>query len=215
MVLGLHLQPKPTRGKPGGAAWGEQGLMPTLAFSMRMLVLWPLVPSVLWPLPALRMLPILPSLPTLFLSPAAWGRRGGHQQRPRIRADTGHRGPWQGPVCQHSDAGKKQPPIRSLRPQTMCWSLPPPSMHDRKSDLGWQGMHEGDMRMQPGRGHTEGRGCSTGSPKLPFPAPAPSRLAVSPPGGGRRVSPCVPLHRQDWEQGEVPSPSPSPAAPLT
>lgn len=50
--------------------------MPTLAFSMRMLVLCPLVPSVLWPLPALRMLPMLPSLPTLFLSPAAGGKEG-------------------------------------------------------------------------------------------------------------------------------------------
>lgn len=49
-------------------------MVPTLAFSMRMLVLCPLVPSVLWPLPALRMLPMLPSLPTLFLSPAAWGK---------------------------------------------------------------------------------------------------------------------------------------------
>lgn len=34
-------------------------------------MLWPLVPSELCPLPALRMLPTLPSLPTLFLSPAA------------------------------------------------------------------------------------------------------------------------------------------------
>lgn len=73
--------------------------MPTLAFSMRMLVLWPLVPSVLWPLPALRMLPMLPSLPTLFLSPAAWGRRGGHQQCPGIRADTGHRVPGREPCA--------------------------------------------------------------------------------------------------------------------
>lgn len=59
-MLGLHLQ-------PGGAG------PPTLAFSMRMLVLCPFVPSVLCPLPALRMLPMLPSLPTLFLSPAAQG----------------------------------------------------------------------------------------------------------------------------------------------
>lgn len=35
---------------------------------------WLLVPSELCPLPALRMLPTLPSLPTLFLSPAAGGR---------------------------------------------------------------------------------------------------------------------------------------------
>lgn len=72
--------------------------MPTLAFSMRMLVLCPLVPSVLWPLPALRMLPMLPSLPTLFLSPAAWGKQGARQQLPGIGGDTGHRGPQQGPI---------------------------------------------------------------------------------------------------------------------
>lgn len=92
-------------------------------------MLCPLVPSVLWPLPALRMLPMLPSLPTLFLSPAAWGRRGGCQRRPGIGADTGHRGPRQEPVCQHSDASKNQPLTRSLRLQTMHQSLPPPGMH--------------------------------------------------------------------------------------
>lgn len=89
-----------TLGGAGGATWGQQGLAPTLAFSMRMLVLCPLVPSVLWPLPALRMLPMLPSLPTLFLSPAAQDRRGAHQQCPGTGADTGHQSPRQGPVCQ-------------------------------------------------------------------------------------------------------------------
>lgn len=47
---------------------------PTWAFSIRRPLPWPLVPSELCPLPALRMLPTLPSLPTLFLSPAAGGR---------------------------------------------------------------------------------------------------------------------------------------------
>lgn len=143
-VLGLHLQPEPAWGRPGGAALEERGLTPTLAFSMRMLVLCPLVPSVLWPLPALRMLPMLPSLPTLFRSPAARGRWGDRQQCPGIRADTGHRGPRQGPVCQHSDASKNQPPTRSLRPQTMRRSLPPPSTHDT------------DRVTWAGKGHTKG-----------------------------------------------------------
>lgn len=80
--MGLSLQPEPAQ----GSSTGERGLVPTLAFSMRMLVLCPLVPSVLWPLPALRMLPMLPSLPTLFLSPAAWAKQGACQQLPRHRA---------------------------------------------------------------------------------------------------------------------------------
>ena len=44
-------------------------------------MLWPLVPSELCPLPALRMLPTLPSLPTLFLSPAVGA--GAKRSEPR------------------------------------------------------------------------------------------------------------------------------------
>lgn len=109
-----------------GAAQGSR--VPTLAFSIRMLVLCPLVPSVLWPLPALRMLPMLPSLPTLFLSPAAWGKQGARQQLPRIGGDTGHRRPQQGPMCQHTDA-TEFPRDPSSHRQCIS-SLPPPSMHN-------------------------------------------------------------------------------------
>lgn len=136
--VGLHLQPEP----PQGSSTGEQGLVPTLAFSMRMLVLCPLVPSVLWPLPALRMLPMLPSLPTLFLSPAAWGKQGAHQQLPRTGGHTGHRGPQQGPVCQHTDA-THLPQDPSSHRQCIS-SLPPPSMHNT------------DRVTWTGKGHTEG-----------------------------------------------------------
>lgn len=55
----------------GGGALSRQHPLPrTWAFSIRSPVPWPLVPSELCPLPALRILPTLPSLPTLFLSPA-------------------------------------------------------------------------------------------------------------------------------------------------
>lgn len=83
--------------------------MPTLAFSMRMLVLCPLVPSVLWPLPALRMLPMLPSLPTLFLSPAARGIREGSAAPQSQGSHRAHRS-QQGPLCQHSDTPKTSLP---------------------------------------------------------------------------------------------------------
>lgn len=58
---------------------GPSALPPTWAFSIRRPVPWPLVPSELCPLPALRILPTLPSLPTLFLSPAVRGRRQGSE----------------------------------------------------------------------------------------------------------------------------------------
>lgn len=54
----------------GGALPRLHPLPRTWAFSIRSPVPWPLVPSELCPLPALRILPTLPSLPTLFLSPA-------------------------------------------------------------------------------------------------------------------------------------------------
>lgn len=134
----LHLQPEPAQ----GSSTGEQGLVPTLAFSMRMLVLCPLVPSVLWPLPALRMLPMLPSLPTLFLSPAAWGKEGACQELPRVGGDTGYRGPLQGPVCQHTDATDLPQDPSSDR---QCISSPPPPS-----------MHNTDRVTWAGKGHTEG-----------------------------------------------------------
>lgn len=193
--MGLHLQPEPAL----GSSTGEQGLVPTLAFSMRMLVLCPLVPSVLCPLPALRMLPMLPSLPTLFLSPAARGKQGARQQHPGIGGNTGHRGPQQGSMCQHSDASKKQSPTRSLRPQT-THQFPSTSQHaqHRQGDLGCQGTHRG-LR------HRERKGCSKGSPKLPFPASAPSHLAASPWRGGGRVSLCAPA-QAGLGTGEGPQP---------
>lgn len=189
---------------------------------MRMLVLCPLVPSVLWPLPALRMLPMLPSLPTLFLSPAARGRRGGRQQRPRPGADTGHGGPQQRPVCRHSAASKNQPPTRSPGRRQggspkLRQSLPPPSAQRRQGDPGWQGTCEG-MR---GRGLAE----DTGREKAALWAPLNSlSLRLLPlawlfphqegEGDSPAVSPCT-GRAGTRSRSPVPSPSPSPAAALT
>lgn len=131
-----------------------------------------------------------------------WGQVGGRQLCPR--ADTGHRGPWQGTAMPVKTSLPHNPSShrRHITPSTF-WHA-----QHRQGDRGWQGTHEGDMGTWPGRGHEEERGCSMGSAKLPFPAAAPSCVAVSLPGGGRRVSPHVPQHGQGWGPFSLPSCTP-------
>lgn len=108
---------------------------PTWAFSIRRPVLWPLVPSELCPLPALRMLPTLPSLPTLFLSPAAGA--GAKRSEPRWAPPTAG---WPEP---DAHAGAQHRHTRSRRGHT--WAV-------------WAEAHPGQLAIGEGVQGLLGRG---------------------------------------------------------